>query len=163
MDLIKIRIVGAFLLFFISASSFYLIDLMTFKPRPNGAISGNGNPAIIIMFVALPVYAVLLGMISMFFYNVKKVTRIKKGLIIFFISLLLIFCILGEINEVKWHLKTLNGGPNSPNSIIYRWGWFNQYTNTIFFNVYIFIFGIALSGMLGCILSIKKNREGQQA
>ncbi|KRE52203.1 hypothetical protein ASG85_03500 [Paenibacillus sp. Soil724D2] len=144
---------------FISASSFYLIDLMTFRARPSGAISGNGNPAIIIILVAIPIYAVLLVMTSMFFYNVKRVTRIKKGLIIFFISLLLVFCVLGEINEVKWHLDTLNGGPNSSNSIIYRWGWFNQYTNTIFFNVNSFVFGIALSGMLGCILSIKKNRE----
>lgn len=147
-------------LLIISASGFYLIDLMTFKPRPNGAISGNGNPAIIIMFVAIPIYAVLLGMTSMLVYNVKKVSQIKKGLIIFFISLLLIFCVIGEINEVKWHLDILNGGPNNPKSIIYGWGWFNQYTNTIFFNVNSFVFGIALSGVLGCILSIKKNREG---
>ena len=41
-------------------------------------------------------------------------------------------------NYTNGLIIALGGTPSDPESRIYRFGWFNQYTNSLFFNVYTF-------------------------
>lgn len=54
----------------------------------------------------------------------------------------------------------LGGDPTVPDSRIYRFGWFNQYTNSLYFNMYTFILShiIALTiGFIRHLLTIRKS------
>lgn len=134
-------------LFLISILGFYCIDLLTFRASPNGTVSGNGNPAILVMFVFVPLFLWYIVYLAIAVYRLN-LAKYSKYTLLFQIS----FIALGVVmifQVVEVHIMSLGGGPNHPESLIYRWGWFNQYTNTIYFNVYTFGWGTAFSYLVG--------------
>lgn len=49
-----------FLLLILSLIGLGLVDLFTFRYKPGGHLSGNGNPALLIVIIWSPVYAALM-------------------------------------------------------------------------------------------------------
>ncbi|WP_221226693.1 hypothetical protein [Paenibacillus baekrokdamisoli] len=101
---------------------------------PGRAISGNGNPAIILWFLEIPCYLLLLAGI---FILIRKEQYFAKGKAVFPFVFLLLFGLslyLQYIHAIDIY-KTLN-------NLIDRFGVINQYTNTVFINYYSFFSGI---------------------
>jgi hypothetical protein len=127
---------------------FYLIEhLFTVKPH---VVSGNGNLGILVIFLFSPVF------ICSWVYTFKltKTTILKNnkmaiGILLFSlaVSALLMIEIYDYTSEL---IMALGGKPDNPESRIYRFGWFNQYTNSLYFNVYTFF----LSHIIAVIFSV---------
>lgn len=142
------------LAFFINIALLFLIDLMTFKYFK---ISGNGNPALIAVFIFLPVHLTFLVLLYRFIqYFIKKQRRRTRMFLLFSLVIVLFFSIYKEINFIQSLLKDLGGGPHDLESVIYRFGWLNQYTNTIYFNFYTFSIVTSLVIIICVLINIKK-------
>jgi hypothetical protein len=144
----------------ISSLLFLFIELMTFKPRPNGAVSGNGNPVLLLVFVLVPVFLALIylwvkGVYKGFAHQSQS--YMKKHLLYGF-SL----CVIGVFLQIVFIIKKLNtleNHPYNPFEVGYQGSIINQYTNNLFFNGS--IYGIILTGALvGTLLTLqhKKNK-----
>lgn len=48
-------------------------------------------------------------------------------------------------------IVALGGTPSNPDSQIFRYGWFNQYTNSIYFNAYTFILTHSIAIAIGTL------------
>ncbi|EWG11096.1 hypothetical protein [Cytobacillus firmus] len=140
--------------FLFSFFGFYLIEhLFTVKPH---VVSGNGNLGILVIFLFTPVF------ISSWIYTFKlaKVKMVKEGkttigILLFALAGCVLLLIL--INDYTSELITALGGtPDNPESKIYRFGWFNQYTNSLFFNVYTFFLSHVLIVISGSISVLRK-------
>ncbi|WP_374020503.1 hypothetical protein ABU162_13315 [Paenibacillus thiaminolyticus] len=57
-------VIALILLFVVTLIGVGLVDVFTFWLRPGGGMSGNGNPALLILFPLVPLYAVLLAMLG---------------------------------------------------------------------------------------------------
>ncbi|WNB91045.1 hypothetical protein [Bacillus sp. NEB1478] len=113
----------------------YLVDLFTQKP---GRIGGNGNLGIIPLSLSL-IFIVLFG-ISI----IKQLKRFeltsKKWIMLLAFSLsILILTIVMEFHFFNDLIKELGGPPTVEGSDIYRFGWLNQGTNTLYVNMYTFL------------------------
>jgi hypothetical protein len=140
----------------LSFSGFFLIEnIFTIKPD---VISGNGNLGLLIIMLFSPIF---LASYFLTFKVVKeKSTNVKNRKISAWILLLSLICcvflmaaILDYANELVF---ALGGTPADPESRIYRFGWFNQYTNSIYFNVYTFLMTHMIVVMAG-VLSVKSK------
>jgi len=135
------------------------VDLFTFRINSKGHLSGNGNPALIFIFMLVPIYLILLGIIMM----VSGITfrdRFREGLhSIGIILILIVLSVIGILVEKLYAdmiFDSLGGWPDSPYSAIQGWGLLNQYTNTAFINVITYSLGIFVSiiiGYLGALIS----------
>ncbi|WP_019241781.1 hypothetical protein [Bacillus sp. AP8] len=141
----------------LSFLGFYLIE-NTFTIKPD-VISGNGNLGMLIILLLSPLF------ITSYFltYKLSKeisyntMNRIKR---IFFLSISFICCVLLIFPIVSYTSEliiALGGTPSNPDSRIYRFGWFNQYTNSIYFNVYTFLLTHIIVAIIG-FLSIKRMK-----
>lgn len=122
-------------------------------------ISGNGNLGIVIMLVFAPIFIIsfilTVRRIAELFLNIKN----KKGNIA---VLTMVFVLVGiliyfELMYKNNLIEALGGGPGKENSRIYRFGWFNQYTNGLFFNTYTFMLTYLFAFLVGVIMSYRKR------
>lgn len=138
---------------------FYLIEhLFTIKPH---TISGNGNPGLFIIIPFLPIFMTSLFLTSKIM-NKMFATISNKKVKTIILSLLVIACLFLVIQMIDYKnelVAALGGTPTNPNSRIYRFGWFNQYTNNLFFNLYTFLFTHSLSCMFGIIATSKTTKN----
>lgn len=141
----------------LSFLGFFLIEkIFTIKPD---VISGNGNLGLLIIMLFSPVF------IASYFFTFKlvkeKSNNVKNRKINAWILLLsLIFCVVlmaAILNYANELVIALGGTPADPDSRIYRFGWFNQYTNSIFFNGYTFLMTHMIVVMAGVLSVIRKN------
>ncbi|WP_264739496.1 hypothetical protein [Cytobacillus firmus] len=142
--------------FLFSFSGFYLIEhLFTEEPH---VISGNGNLGILIIFLFTPVF------ISswIFTYKLAKAKFVKNnkmtiGIFLFALAgcVLLMIAIYDYTNEL---IIALGGTPDNPESRIYRFGWFNQYTNSLYFNIYTFFLTHIITVILGILSAMRKAK-----
>lgn len=126
---------------------------------PPDTISGNRNLGILAILGLSPFF------IAAYFLTAKRTRTIladrnskKLNMIIFtlcFVSLfLLLFAIINYTHEL---VAALGGSPANENSRIYRFGWFNQYTNSLFFNVYTFFLFCLSSVIIGVFSLVGKS------
>lgn len=142
----------------LSFLGFYLIEnVFTIEPQ---ITSGNGNLGMLIILLLSPIFFVsyfyTFKRTREFFYKVQK--KIIKALIVSLLILsgiVLVFLNLEYTNEL---IIALGGTPSDPDSRIFRFGWFNQYTNSIYFNLYTFLLTHILAVIIG-ILSVSRNKE----
>lgn len=127
----------------VSIIGFIAIAVCTISPD---VYSGNGNPALLFYPVAIVPYGILLYLIIQHASQIS-LTRLKWAG--FLAVILFILCILGEIYQVQQLIAALGGGPDNPESKIYRFGWLNQYTNTFYFNPFTFMLGVTVSVGVG--------------
>lgn len=131
------------MLMVLSIMGFILIDLCTVKPSQ---ISGNGNIAILFTIPTVLFYLLFLFNFVRWFMAVAHDFTLKQLLILLIILFItFIVLIFLEIDFVQKLIDLLGGGPENPESRIYRFGWYNQYTNTLFFNWITFCMGIVFS------------------
>ncbi|MBU5443585.1 hypothetical protein KQI79_16315 [Paenibacillus sp. MSJ-34] len=76
---------------------FFLIDMMTFRYKEGGTVSGNGNPALIVIIVTVPVF--LLFAILLFRWTTYLFRRMerRKYYLLFMIVVLLAASMYGEM------------------------------------------------------------------
>jgi hypothetical protein len=129
---------------------------------PPGVVSGNGNLGLLVIFVLSPFF------IANYFVTAKITKRMLAGrssrklnvliLILCSVScLFLLFAITDYANEL---IAALGGSPANENSQIYRFGWFNQYTNSLFFNVYTFLLTHVFSVIVGTLSCERTKKTG---
>ncbi|MBG9450993.1 hypothetical protein ABE67_17150 [Cytobacillus firmus] len=145
------------LCFLFSFFGFYLIEhVFTVKPH---VISGNGNLGILVILLFTPVF------ISSWIYTFKLVkekividSKMTIGILLFAFAgcVLLIFAINHYTNEL---IMALGGTPDNPASRIYRFGWFNQYTNSLYFNVNTFFLSHIITVILGILSAMKRTKK----
>ncbi|MNO34629.1 hypothetical protein D3C76_246690 [compost metagenome] len=126
--------------------SILAVDGMTFKYSSGGSISGNGNPGVIVLAVGLLFFIILLfnaGALIRGFIS-KSRSRLVNIILPLISILILGIMIKGETSKIRSLANNLNGFTNNKDSVVYRFGWINQYTNNLFFNGYIFFGGVAL-------------------
>ena len=148
-----------FISILLSFLGFYLIEHMfTIKPD---VWSGNGNLGILIMMLFSPVFILS-------YFTTYKMTReissstMKMNLRVVILTLSLFCCtflIFLIINYTSELIIALGGTPSNPNSKIYRFGWFNQYTNSMYFNVYTFLLTHIITVIIGILLVFFKKRR----
>lgn len=119
--------------FVLSYLGFYLIENI-FTIRPD-VTSGNGNLGILVIIVFMPIFILSyfltykLSREVSFTYKNRKMKVVILSLLVLCCALL-IFLIVNFTDEL---VIALGGTPSNPDSRIYRFGWFNQYTNSLFF------------------------------
>ncbi len=127
--------------------SILVVDRMTFKYSSSGSISGNGNPGLIALAVGLFLFIILLFYVGVLIrdFNTKSRSKLVNITLPLTSILILGIMIMGESSKIRSLSKNLNGFTNNKDSVVYRFGWINQYTNNLFFNGYIFFAGVALT------------------
>jgi hypothetical protein len=130
--------------------SILAVEGMTFKYSPGGSISGNGNPGIIALVVGLLLFTILLFNVGALIRGIKSKSKSKLvNITLPLISILILgIMIRGETSRIRSLSNNLNGFTNNNDSVVYRFGWINQYTNNLFFNGYIFFGGVALTAFI---------------
>lgn len=137
----------------LSYLGFYLIENI-FTIRPD-VTSGNGNLGILVIIVFMPIFILSyfltykLSREVSFTYKNRKMKVVILSLLVLCCALL-IFLIVNFTDEL---VIALGGTPSNPDSRIYRFGWFNQYTNSLFFNAYTFILTHIAAVVPGIVLS----------
>lgn len=133
---------------------FFLIDIVTFEPQPNKAVSGNGNLGLIVLYFLIPIFLILLFILSKGIYQGFKqqpLSELKKYIIFGFFLI-----VLGTILQIKYVSNTLDALLNHPYNPFeegFRGNIINQYTNTLFFNGY--IYGILIGAVvIGTLLTL---------
>ncbi|GAS85076.1 unknown protein [Paenibacillus amylolyticus] len=69
--------------------------------------------------------------------------------------LLCVLSVAWELHIINDLRMQLNGYTNDPDSAVYRFGWLNQYTNTLFYNIPILLFGLSFSIWIGWLMEWK--------
>ncbi|MEH7883725.1 hypothetical protein V7654_05295 [Bacillus sp. JJ1609] len=146
----------------LSSLGFFLIEnTFTIQPDVN---SGNGNLGLLIIMLFSPVF--IASYILTFKLAKEKSNNVKNRKMHAWILLLsLIFCVflmVAILNYANELVIALGGTPANPDSRIYRFGWFNQYTNSIYFNVYTFLMShmiVVMAGVLSVISKFGKQEK----
>lgn len=142
---------------FISFIGFYLIE-NAFTIKPN-VISGNGNLAILVILLFSPIFIASYFLTYIHARQIANNTKNRK-IKAFILSCLivcftvLIFVLVDYTCEL---IVALGGTPSNPDSRIYRFGWFNQYTNSIYFNVYTYLLTHIMVFIVGILSIVRKN------
>ncbi|MBD8838462.1 hypothetical protein MHB85_05025 [Paenibacillus sp. FSL K6-4396] len=133
---------------------------LTFQHEPGRGVSGNGNLGLLVLAPSLLTFLILCiwttNLSKWWLYDQRQRWGGKIHACVPFAALLL--CVL----SVAWELHTinnlrlqLNGFTNDPDSAVYRFGWLNQYTNTLFYNVPILLFGLSFSIFISWLMEWK--------
>lgn len=90
----------------------------------------------------------------------RNLPRKFSTIVIPFLSLVtLVLMIFGELNKISALKQNLNGFTNDKDSVVFRFCWVNQYTNTLFYNGYILIFGISIALLVSCLIVRIQSKE----
>ncbi|MCM3665474.1 hypothetical protein M3204_13740 [Mesobacillus subterraneus] len=128
------------------------IDVLTIDPQ---TISGNGNLALLLIIPFIMVLTLYLTAFFLFFKEV--INRRWKLLLSIILPLIIIFSLARIWQDSSELISLLGGGPKNPDSRIYRFPWLNQYTNTIFFNVYLIVLLSGLTMWGSAVFTSKKS------
>ncbi|MGG3564677.1 hypothetical protein ABES03_24075 [Neobacillus rhizosphaerae] len=147
--------INCFIFMVLSLIGFALIAASTMNPSQ---YSGNGNFAILFTLPTVPLYLLFLYYLSRWIYKIINGISMKNRLTFLgcmaVVFLVLIFL---EVRYIQNLVILLGGGPERPESRIYRFGWYNQYTNTIYFNWITFSLGMIISVMISIGYSLIKK------
>ena len=142
----------------------FAVHGLTFQHEAGRGVSGNGNPGILILFPSLLTFLILciwtVSLSKWWLYDQRQRWGVKVHVMVPLAAVLL--CVLSVFLELQMieNLRTQLGGfTNDPNSAVYRFGWLNQYTNTLYYNVPILLFGLSLSILIGWLMerSVRKS------
>lgn len=152
------RTLGWSILFLLSFAGFKLIEIFfTIEPA---VTSGNGNLAIIVIPLFMPLFFIS-WMMTVLWVKRLFITR-QTGTLFFSLTaagaLLFILSIRYGVNLID----ALGGGPDQPDSRIYRFGWWNQYTNSLLFNTNTFLLSHVISAAIGGWLARKENNSARK-
>lgn len=142
----------------------FAVHGLTFQHEAGKGVSGNGNPGILILFPSLLTFLILciwtVSLSKRWLYDQHQRWGEKMHVMVPLVAVLL--CVLSvflELHMIEDLRVQLGGFTNEPSSAVYRFGWLNQYTNTLYYNVPILLFGLSLSIFIGWLMerSVRKN------
>lgn len=150
---IVVRLCLTILFIVLSFLSLYIIDLGTAKP---GQSAGNGNPLIIIEFLSIPIY------LLSFIYTYKLIKELRISRMISSVSIVISIVAIAALGVMHYHyirdtIIALGGGPEEPESWIYRFGWFNQYTNTFYYHPYVYSIIVLMIIVIALLMKYKRS------
>jgi hypothetical protein len=132
------------------------IEVMTVDPSRT---SGNGNLAIVVIFPLLVILTIYL--MALFIFVKESMNGKWKLLLSMILPLIILFSLAQMWQDGLELISLLGGGPSVPESRIYRFPWLNQYTNTMFFNMYLLVILSAMAIWGGAVLSSNKKTKSQ--
>ncbi|WP_286883980.1 hypothetical protein [Aneurinibacillus sp. UBA3580] len=147
----------ALFLFLGSAFFFIMIDLFTV---PLHVTSGNGNLALLVMAPAVVGIVLFATMVGIFVSRLLR--RQGKALIRGFLLgdvLLLGLMIIGEVWFVRDSLAQFDGEAGILAAHLFRFGMLNQYTNTLYFNMFTFLIPILIAALIGGVSAMEEARD----
>lgn len=153
-----------FIFLFWNVLMIFAVHGLTFQHEAGRGISGNGNPGILILFPSLLTLLILfiwtVSLSKWWLYDQRQRWGGRVHVMVPLVAVLL--CVLSvflELHMIENLRMQLGGFTNDPNSAVYRFGWLNQYTNTLFYNFPILLFGLSLSILIGWLMewSIHKS------
>lgn len=131
------KFVLLFTLILLCLSGLWIIETLTITP---GQITGKENKAlmaVIPFLMILAMYVTALFLFSkQFFQHIPK-WRIPLTLVFLGVAVFTLMKLGIRSNEL---FAALGGTPDDQGSTIFQYPWLNAYTNTLFFNIYSFIF-----------------------
>ncbi|WP_339310221.1 hypothetical protein [Paenibacillus sp. FSL M7-0896] len=132
----------------------FAVDISTIKYRVGKGTSGNGNPGIVVLILSLILFAIfLIHLVVKSIEYLRKLPPTITTMVIPSLAIVtLVLMIFGELNTISALEQNLNGFTNEKDSVVFRFGWINQYTNTLFYNGYILMFGISIAMLLSCLI-----------
>lgn len=139
----------------------FAVDITTIKYRVGKGTSGNGNPGIVVLILSLILLAIfLIHLVLKSIESLRKLPPTVTTIVIPALAMVtLVFMIFGELNTISALVKNLNGFTNDKDSVVFRFGWVNQYTNTLFYNGYILMFGISIAMLVSCLVVRIQSKE----
>ncbi|WP_340015862.1 hypothetical protein [Paenibacillus sp. FSL K6-1318] len=133
---------------------------LTFQHEPGRGVSGNGNLGLLVLFPSLLTFLILCiwttTLSKWWLYDQLQRWGGKMHALIPLVAFLL--CVLSvawELHIIDELRMQLNGFTNDSDSAVYRFGWLNQYTNTLFYNIPILLFGLSFSIWMGWLMEWK--------
>lgn len=140
-----------------------LTDGFTFKYKTGGTISGNGNPGIIMLWAGWLVGVILLGFVYGLFvriFRARTAFSVQSLMIALSALIVLPLSVWMQIRKVDALREHLRGFTRDEGSVVFRFGWINQYTNNLFYNAYILAGGVALVILLAWIMTVLRPKSG---
>ena len=141
----------------------FAVHGLTFQHEAGRGVSGNGNPGILILFPSLLTLLILciwtVSLSKWWLYDQRQRWGRKVHVVPLLAVLLCVLSVFLELQMIENLRTQLGGFTNDPNSAVYRFGWLNQYTNTLYYNVPILLFGLSLSILIGWLMerSVRKS------
>lgn len=129
---------------------------------PPDVVSGNGNTALFLIFPFAIFFSLLCYMTATEWY--RRFHFPLRNVLMLSFSVIVIALVL-HIYHVMYVLDALGGTPSAADSKIYRIGWWNQYTNTFFINIYTVTIIYTLVILISTVykkLSIQYEENGSQ-
>lgn len=132
----------------------FAVDISTIKYKLGKGTSGNGNPGIVVLILSLILLTIfLIHLVLKSIESLRKLPPTITSIVIPALSLVtLVLMIFGELHTISALEQNLNGFTNDKDSVVFRFGWINQYTNTLFYNGYILMFGISIAMLVSCLI-----------
>lgn len=132
----------------------FAVDITTIKYRVGKGTSGNGNPGIVVLILSLILFAIfLVNLVLKAIEFLRELPQAITGIVIPSLAIVTLgVTIFGELNKISALKQNLNGFTNDQDSVVFHFGWINQYTNTLFYNGYILLFGISVAVLVSCLV-----------
>lgn len=143
-----------------------LTDWGTFTYEADGTISGNGNPGIIMLAAGWLFGIILLGSAGAMFYRLFRMKSVfsVQSLVIAVSALIVlplsVWLEIRYIDALRVHLRWFT---RDEGSVVFRFGWINQYTNNLFYNAYILAGGIAVVILVAWIAALLRRKAHIQS
>ncbi|WP_338539853.1 hypothetical protein [Paenibacillus tundrae] len=140
------------------------VHISTIQHEPGRGVSGNGNLGLLVLFPSILTFIILcmwtMTLTRRWFNDHRDRSDPMYALIPIVAILLCGLFIFMEVQFIHNLGEQLNGYTNDPDSAVYRFGWLNQYTNTLYYNFPILLFGLSFSIFIGWIMErILRNRS----
>ena len=128
--------------FLLTLAGIFLVKLLTVDPY---VISGNGNLGLI----AIPIF--FMGYVPLLLMVYRKAIAIHSQKIVLFVFFLIVLLFLTDqiAMQTMSTINALGGWTDDIDSRVYRYGWLNQYTNTLYINPFTALWGLSLSSLFG--------------
>ncbi|MEK4006554.1 hypothetical protein [Paenibacillus sp. FSL H3-0333] len=161
----KLKYWAALIGMILSILCVFAVDITTFKYRVGRGISGNGNPGLIALALSWTFFTVTLTLLAFIFVDFlkRKSNKLIQLAVATLSATLLISMVFAELRAINILEKNLNGFSSDRDSVVFRFTLINQYTNTLFYNWYILIFGIALALFISCLIVLYGNRKNKNS
>ncbi|WP_336776081.1 hypothetical protein [Paenibacillus sp. MMO-58] len=139
------------IVFLINVILIFLVDLFTIEMTPDKGISGNGNPAVILWFIELPMYLMLLTGIALIVHRERYLVQYNRIRVLLILLFFFAVSLLLQVDKAQRIHDRIDGR-------ITEFGWLNQYTNTIYINFYSFLSGMLLLLLIQTAVALIRNR-----
>ncbi|PAD21637.1 hypothetical protein [Terribacillus saccharophilus] len=138
--------------------SFLGINFLNFKIPLNRLASGNGNLAYLGFPFAIGSSILIVILSTLLFLNLmRNQSKVLAALCLIVSIGLFIYLYFSFVEFFEAKVDYFGGPPSDPNSFIVDMGWFNAYTNDMYFNIYSFLFVLALPLAISCIVKLVRR------